>query len=82
VSSLLAKQRANMPRELTISERSVAAMGGAMVSALVVTPLDVAKTRMQVAASQGTMFGTLRGILYKEGIGSLWTGAGVAMVCR
>ena len=66
-------------RELTTGERSVAAMGGAMVSALVVTPLDVAKTRMQVATAEGTMFGTMTRIAYKEGVPALWTGTGVAM---
>lgn len=51
-----------------------------MVSALVVTPLDVAKTRLQMSHGSRSMLGMMRHIVRAEGISHLWTGTSVAMV--
>jgi hypothetical protein len=53
--------------ELTQRQRATAAMGGAMISAVVVTPLDVAKTRLQISLNNRSMFGTVQQIVRNEG---------------
>jgi len=56
-------------------------MGGALVSAVLVTPLDVVKTRVQ--AQQGTSVGVTRmffNIASREGSLALWNGLGLSML--
>ncbi|CAD6258978.1 unnamed protein product [Miscanthus lutarioriparius] len=55
-------------RDIGFTERAVAAAGAAVVSAVLVNPLDVAKTRLQAQAA---------GVVYSpEGIFRLWRGTG------
>jgi len=56
-------------------------MGGAIVSAFIVTPLDVVKTRLQASPTRGV--GTYRmmaNIVSREGMRALWNGLGLTIV--
>ena len=67
--------------ELTLAQRSSAAMGAAMISAIVVTPLDVAKTLQQVSdgGKSLSLWGAIRRIARREGVAKLWRGTGLSM---
>ncbi|OEL30172.1 Mitochondrial carrier protein MTM1 [Dichanthelium oligosanthes] len=58
-------------RDMGFAERAVAAAGAAVMSAVLVNPLDVAKTRLQAQAA---------GVVYNpEGILRLWRGTGASL---
>ena len=69
-----------MPRELTLAQRSTAAMGAAMVSSVIITPLDVAKTLQQVSKQPVSLRGAFSRIIKREGVRKLWRGTGLMMV--
>jgi len=59
----------------------VAALGGAVISAFLVTPMDVVKTRIQtqkLGTSSKGVAQTFRTIVAKEGLPSLWRGLGLS----
>lgn len=69
--------------KLTFYQRTAAALGGATVSAIVVNPLEVVKTRLQMTQTNGhnqSTFGMSRKILREEGIRALWRGTSVQIV--
>lgn len=68
---------------LSLPQRSGAAIGGAAISALVVNPLEVVKTRLQVSSPAHTrmsMVGMATSIARREGISAFWRGTSVQML--
>uniref|UniRef100_A0A0D9UYG9 Mitochondrial carrier protein n=1 Tax=Leersia perrieri TaxID=77586 RepID=A0A0D9UYG9_9ORYZ len=72
-------------REMGFAERAVAASGAAVVSAVLVNPLDVAKTRLQAQAA-GVVYNPYRGtmdvfhkVTRQEGIFRLWRGTAASL---
>jgi len=62
----------------TVQQRAIAAMGGACVSVVFVTPLDVVKTRLQTSQGNSSTFAMVRSVARQEGILALWRGIGLA----
>lgn len=67
-----------MKEDLTTGQRASAAIGGAVISAVVVNPLEVVKTRLQMGGGAvATMRAAFQQILREEGPRSLWRGTSV-----
>lgn len=54
----------------------ISAGGSGAVAAFMTSPLDLAKLRMQISASERGLIGNLRSIYFKEGVSGLFRGAG------
>lgn len=67
--------RREQHQKLSLSQKSFAAMGGAVVSAIAVNPLEVLKTRMQLNSHS-----TFSSVVRKEGMGALWRGTSVQIL--
>lgn len=61
--------------KLSVWQRATAAIGGAVASAVVVNPLEVVKTRIQLDGQS-----SIRSVARKEGMSALWRGTSVQIL--
>lgn len=76
-----ARYRSHVAREkLTALESGVCAGAAGSIAAGITTPMDVIKTRMMLAQSQASLYGTAVGIVQKEGVRALFKGVWLRVV--